>query len=592
MARILIVEDESIEAMNLKECLHSMDHEVIHVASRGEEAVQKTIELEPDLILMDIVLKGDMDGIDAAKSIKSLNIPLLYLTAYSDENTLKKALAGEPYGYILKPFDERKMKMAIEVALYKNKTETKFKKQQETYYQTIFENSGTAMGIIEENMQLSRVNMEFVALTGFSKETIENHMKWTDFFSEKNQLKLKKFHLNRMMDPFSTPEHFESQLITNDKNIKPVLLNFALIPGTKKSTISILNISKLREAEDILKKSQKKYKGIFDNAAEAIILLDRKGTILEVNSKLIELSGFSKDELIGTNFVKLLSHVEISCRKALNSFKRLIGGGNLKDIEWNIKNKNGEEVHILAHPSILKEKNKINSIMVILEDITQRKIAENKLKNSLTEKEILLREIHHRVKNNMQIISSILSLQSMQLNDKAMKDILIECQGRVKSMALIHEKLYQSPDMGHISFDIYLKKLLSEIYNTYTSHTSSIKLNMDIDNIELSIESAMPCGLIINELVSNSLKHAFPKDKGILTIALQTDEYNKDYYILTVQDDGIGLPKNIDPEKTSKLGLKVVSILVDQLNGKLELDRSHGTKFTLKFRDLEYERRL
>lgn len=592
MARILIVEDESIEAMNLKNSLHSMNHEVIYTASSGEEAVEKTLELEPDLILMDIVLKGDMNGIDAAKAIKPLNIPLIYLTAYSDDITLDKALAGEPYGYIIKPFDNRKLKLSIEVALYKNKIEKRFKNYHETYYQTIFENSGTALGIIDEKKVLSRVNMEFAVLTGYPKEKIENKKKWTDFFPREDHSLLEKFYQDRVVDPYNSPRNYENNLITRNKDIKSVFLSFTLIPGTKQSTISILNISKLRKAEGILKESRKKYKGIFDNAAEAIILLDRKGTILEANDKLIELAGFRKEELIEKNFIKLLPHVEIKYKKALLAFKNLMIGKELKDVDWTIRNKEGKKVHFLAHPSIIKDKNKVKSIILILEDITKRKIAEDKLKNSLTEKEILLREIHHRVKNNLQIISSMLSMQSMQIDNKELSEILIECQGRVKSMALIHEKLYQSHDMGHIAFDIYLKKLLSDIYRTYTNQNSSILLNVKIENIELSIESAMPCGLIVNELVSNSFKHAFPDNKGVLTVELKADEDSDEEYVLAVKDDGIGLPADINPENTNKLGLKLVSILVDQLHGKMKVDRTNGTSFTIEFRDLEYEKRI
>ncbi len=148
MAHILIVEDESVEAMNLKNSLQIMGYDVLGVASRGAEAIEKAKKLSPDLILMDVILQGDMDGIEAAKHIKKLKIPIIYLTALPDDDTVNRALLSEPYGYIIKPYDDRKLKISIEVALYKDRMQKRLKKTQEDYYQTIFENTGTATVII------------------------------------------------------------------------------------------------------------------------------------------------------------------------------------------------------------------------------------------------------------------------------------------------------------------------------------------------------------------------------------------------------------------------------------------------------------
>jgi Signal transduction histidine kinase len=213
----------------------------------------------------------------------------------------------------------------------------------------------------------------------------------------------------------------------------------------------------------------------------------------------------------------------------------------------------------------------------------------NSLKYSLEEKEVLLREIHHRVKNNLQIISSLLSLQRLQVEDSQTADILWECQGRVRAMAMIHENLYQSHDLGSINFRNYVEMLLYDIFNLYRVNKKSVKLDTLIESVEMGIETAMPCGLVINELATNSVKHAFPQGNGTIRIELKTDN---DLHILIFEDDGIGLPENLDPLKSKKLGLMVVNTLVNQLNGEMEIDRSNGTKFIIKFRELPYNGRV
>lgn len=462
MAHILIVEDEVVEVMNLKNNLQLMGYDVLAVASHGNEAIEKAKKLNPDLILMDVVLKGDMDGIEAAKHIKKLKIPIIFLTGLLDDGTVNRALLSEPYGYIIKPYNSRKLKISIEVALYKDRMEKRFKKSQEDYYHTIFENTGTATAIIEEDKTLSLVNTEFTNLTGYSKEDIEHKMKWMNLFVPEDIPMVEDYHYLRRVNPDNVPKNYETRLLTRNNDIKNVHMIVAMIPGTKKSMISVF-------------------------------------------------------------------------------------------------------------------------------DISERKIAENNLKESLKQKEILLREIHHRVKNNLQVISSLLSLQMHQFDDTETADILNECRGRVRAMAMIHENLYQSKDINNIDFGIYLNKLLSSIIRSYQVD-NTININTKVESLYMGIETAMPCGLIINELSTNSIKHAFPnRDQGNIFVELESVN---DSYVLTYADNGIGLPENINFANSKKLGLLVVETLVNQLNGVMEIDRSNGTKFVIKFRELPYQDRM
>jgi len=206
---------------------------------------------------------------------------------------------------------------------------------------------------------------------------------------------------------------------------------------------------------------------------------------------------------------------------------------------------------------------------------------EKKMGTSLKEKEVLLKEIHHRVKNNLQIISSLLNLQSAYIKDKDSIELFKESQNRVRSMALIHEKLYQSKDMSQIDFSDYVSELVSNLFSSYSLNSALITLHQDIRNIMLGIDLAINLGLIINELVSNAFRHAYSGGrKGNLFISMKKDGHN---FELIIEDDGIGFPLDIDFKKTESLGLQLIVTLVDQIGGEITLIPDHGTKFVIKF---------
>jgi len=224
------------------------------------------------------------------------------------------------------------------------------------------------------------------------------------------------------------------------------------------------------------------------------------------------------------------------------------------------------------------------------QDVTKQKAAEEKIRSSLKEKEMLLAEIHHRVKNNLQVISSLLRLQSRFLEDEASIQIFKETQNRVRSIAILHEKLYQSDDLAKIKLDEYIKLLAEDLLYFYKLDTM-IDMNIDVEEVFLNIETAIPCGLIIDELVSNSLKYAFKSvKKGNITIKLHSN--NEKRFTLTVSDNGSGIPDNVDPENADTFGMQLIKYLTNQLKGKLKLDRTNGTKFQLEFNELKYRNRV
>ena len=338
-------------------------------------------------------------------------------------------------------------------------------KRSEAYYRTIFENTGTATIIIEKDTTISLVNAEFEKLCRYSKEEIEGKKSWREFVVPDYKNKIEEYHNLRRIDSKLAPRNYEFKFVDRYGNIKDVFTTVAIITGTGKSLISLL-------------------------------------------------------------------------------------------------------------------------------DITDNKLAENKIKESLMEKEVLLREIHHRVKNNLQIISSLLNLQTRCVEGEETINVLKESQNRVKTMAMVHEKLYQSEDLKDINFKEYIENLVSDLFYSYGVKKGTIDLQIDGDDVEMDIDTAIPCGLIINELVTNSLKYAFTDPNKNDVVKVELKKLQQDKLKLVISDNGCGLPEDMDMENVETLGLKMVTILVNQLKGTLKLDRMNGTQFKIIFGESEYKDRI
>lgn len=358
-----------------------------------------------------------------------------------------------------------------------------------------------------------------------------------------------------------------------------------------------LEKKKLMENEHILQKHEKKniedeetiefQLNILKNVRHCIIVYDLQGKIIYWNDSAESIYGYSEEEMLGKNIEILYLDHEKQLLKP--DIQEIIDLGEYTG-EWEGKRKDGSKVIVDIRETVLYDANdKIVGIIGVSKDITQRKKAEEQIEESLEEKEVLLKEIHHRVKNNLQIIYSLLNLQTDYVEGEESLNVLKESQNRVKSMAMVHERLYQSPNLKYINFKEYVENLITDLFYSYGIERGNIKTQLNLEDIKIDIDTAIPCGLIINELVTNSLKYAFPKGKGILIVEMvQVSDYIK----LVVADNGIGLPVDIDLENTETLGLKMVNNLVHQLDGILELKRTNGTEFTIKCKKLEYKNRL
>ncbi|MDY7023028.1 MAG: histidine kinase dimerization/phosphoacceptor domain -containing protein, partial [Cyanobacteriota bacterium] len=235
----------------------------------------------------------------------------------------------------------------------------------------------------------------------------------------------------------------------------------------------------------------------------------------------------------------------------------------------------------------LKEKYQLNSSL--RKQVAIRQESEKQLKKLLLEKEVLVKEIHHRVKNNLLIVCNLLEFQAESINNEQLTQALEESRNRIYSMALIHEKLYGSNNLAQIDFAEYIEQLVDYLSETYNDTNSNIKVDLKLQPIFLSIETVNPCGLIINELISNAFKHAFPDgQEGKIEVKLQTLE-QMDKIVLTIADNGVGLPPNLNFQNLDSLGMQLVETLTTQLEGNLEVIRENGTMFKLTFSELKYK---
>lgn len=378
----------------------------------------------------------------------------------------------------------------------------------------------------------------------------------------------------------------------------------------KKETLNQTNqnlreeIAERKKIEQALRKSEDRYHSFVQQSSEGIYRTELKepipitlpeleqirrfyeyGYLAECNDVMAKMYGFTKsEEILGKPLVEF--HGDANDQQNIDSQRAFIRAGyRLENIETREVDKQGNTQYFLNNATGVINNDHLVAVWGTQRNITPLKQVEEKITASLKEKEFLLQEVHHRVKNNMQTISSLLSLQSQHIQNKQVRELFLESRDRIQSMALVHEEIYQSQDFSKINFSHYINNLTENSTAAYGTHHNNMIIKKDLQNISLTIEQAIPCGLIINELLSNILKHAFPpsfKQKKQITITMKKTQENK--ININIKDNGIGIPKEIDLKKTESLGLKLVTILAEnQLEGDLDITNNNGTTCSVSF---------
>jgi len=327
--------------------------------------------------------------------------------------------------------------------------------------------------------------------------------------------------------------------------------------------------------------AEARFRGLLESAPDSIVVVNTAGVITIVNSETERMFGYERHELLGQPIEILVPersrghHDADRAAYSADPNTRPMGAGR----QLTGRRKNGSEFPVEISLSPLRSESE-TLVISIVRDVTERRLFEEQIQQSLREKEALLREIHHRVKNNLQITSSLLRLQASNINDPQARLIFDETQLRIRSMALVHEKLYQAKNLTRINFGDYVRTLGELLFKSFAVEANAVALDVSGAEVFLDIDTAVPCGLIVNEVLSNALKHAFPGGHGSIGVRLERTD---DRCVIVIRDDGIGLPPRFDLHSIETLGLQLVRGLVQQIDGCLEVRSIIGTEFRIEF---------
>ncbi len=445
-------------------------------------------------------------------------------------------------------------------------------------------------------------------ITGYKKEELLKKNFW-ELVKEDFRDTAKERGQQRLLGE-KVPDNYELKIITKSNEEKWLNYSARIIEyNGKKAVLGIAtDITESKKNQEKIRLSEEKYRNFVEHSSEGIFRLEFRKSIPtdipdEEQVELIKNNVFiaecnhvfakmydeeKPDKIIGKNFTMLkYQNPDVTSR----ILKFVSQDYSIIDDETIEYDKEGRERNFVINISGVIDNSVLTSIWGVQRDITEKKKSDEALKRSLKEKDILLKEIHHRVKNNLQIVTSLLKLQAGYVKDEKIKQLFRDSQNRVQSMSLIHQKLYQTKDIANIDFKEYIETLTTHIQHSYGILEDRVKIKTEVSNMVMSIDNAIPAGLIINELVSNSLKHAFPDGRcGNIFINAAFDEFNNEYWLL-IRDDGIGMNEIHDFEKISSFGLKLVYTLVQQLDGIIEIVTKGGSEFRIHFRSAEYKER-
>ncbi len=338
------------------------------------------------------------------------------------------------------------------------------------------------------------------------------------------------------------------------------------------------DITERKQAKAALQESEERYRTLFEYAPDGILIADGDSYYLDANASICRMLGYARDELIGRHASDIVAQAEVThIGPALDLIKAKADYSR----EWRFRRKDDSVFPAEVKATVMPDGN----LLALISDISERKRADEALRASLREKESLIKEVHHRVKNNLQVITSLLRLEAGRSAQPDTKSVLKEMQNRIRSMALLHESLYRSENLEQVDLPNYITQITTHLFRSMLPERGKIQLHLDLAPLSIALEQAVPCGLLVNELVSNCLKHGFPEGRaGEVRIELGPENGGSQVR-LRVSDTGVGLPPDFEAKRALSLGLQLVSDLVRQLKGRLEISGGPGlgTVFEVAF---------
>ena len=453
-------------------------------------------------------------------------------------------------------------------------------KRSEQRFKSLFERNPHAVYSFDLDGNFVMANQSLRELTGYDREELEEMDFLPIVHPEDRDLVYEKFTQAATGDP----QTYDARGIKKNGEIFEVqVTNLPIYIDDKIEGVFGIahDITSEKEALRKLQESEERWHRLVEENPQPVQIV-KNGKIEFINEAGARLYGASDpDELIGLSILEF-THSENEDRLK-DRKERLEQQHHIEPDEHKIVRLDGQERYIEAHSIPIKYKGE-NAIQTVVHDITDRKQREKVIRESLSEKKILLQEIHHRVKNNLAVISGLLELQAMNSDDDAVADTLRQSQLRIQSMAMIHKKLYQSEALSNIGFDKYVQELVQTIKQTFNFDNKTIDTAYEMESVNLNINQAIPAALIINELVANAFKHAFPGSRGG-TVTLHLTR-SGEQVTLKVADDGVGVDPDFDLSSQQSLGMTLIDTLTKQLEGDLEIDSDgeSGTEVTVRFR--------
>lgn len=454
-------------------------------------------------------------------------------------------------------------------------------RESEDWLRSIFLVAPIGIGVVRDRLLLT-VNSRLCEMTGYTREELVGGNA-VMLYPDREEFERVGRNKYRQIREKGTGT-IETRWRKKDGSLIDILLaSTPLHPSdlSKGVTFTALDMTERKRAEEKLRQSEAKFSSAFHISPDSVnINRLEDGLYLDVNEGFCAITGFQPEEVIGRTSRELGIWVNREDRERLVA--EINRCGCVTDLEAEFRRKDGSVLTGQMSARVIEIEGE-PCIVNIVRDVTEKRRSDELMRASLEEKTVLLQEIHHRVKNNLQIISSLLELQSGLIVDEHFRRYVLDSQNRIMAMALVHEKLYHSERFASINFGDYIDDLAHSLFAGYVKDSNLIQIKVDAGDFSLGIDEAIPCGLIVNELVSNSLKHAFPDGRnGEVTVLCHAGDDGR--VALTVADTGIGLPPGLDLGTTETLGLQLVTMLVTQLNGTVEMNSGQsGTEFDITF---------
>ncbi|MBP9886330.1 MAG: PAS domain S-box protein [Leptospiraceae bacterium] len=595
--KVLLVEDDAIIALTESAFLEAEGFMVIHVFTAEDGIAHlKTNPNSIDLILMDIDLgENRMSGTDASQIIlKEFSLPLVFLSSHTEKEIVEKTEGITSYGYIVKHSGNTVLLASVKMALklfYANKklqeNETNLKKSEESLIRTI---QSIGDGFIATDIHGNIVRMNPIAekLCGWEFEEAHGKPLEEVFHIINHDTRL------RVQNPVQKVLELgqivglanHTVLISKTKNEFQIADTAAPIYDLNQNIAGVVlvfsDITERKRSEILLTQSQNRLAGIIESAMDGIISINESQQITLINPAAERIFGYNKEEILGQSINKLIperfhsshgEHIEKFGKTGVTTRSM-----NALGVVFGVR-ANGSEFPLEASISQIQiGKEKIFTI--ILRDITERRLSELKIQELLHEKEILLKEVHHRIKNNMQAIIGLLNIKNSFIQDNKTSSIIKETISQIHGMSLLYDKLYRTTNYTNVSANDYLSELIEKIVEIH-SLLVKIKLSVDIDEFFLNTRILFPLGIIINEVITNSIKYAFQdSENNKIDVQMKLIE---DVVSLTIHDNGKGFSEQSYSKMNSGFGLKLISMLSKQLNAKHEIKNDDGVKFRIEF---------